>query len=84
MATNIRALADNTLSTGSLTNIYPGGSATVEEGKAVLVKTMRFANPDTSLVAQWTRDEIRQIGPGLYLGKVYWNQKRLMDFALKF
>ena len=39
---------------------------------------------DTSLVAQWIRDEIRQIGPRLYLGKVYWNQKRLMDFALKF
>jgi hypothetical protein len=39
---------------------------------------------DTSLVAQWIRDEIRQIAPGLYLGKVYWNQKRLMDFALKF
>ena len=39
---------------------------------------------DTSLVAQWIRDEIRQIGPGLYLGKVYWSQKRLMDFALRF
>ena len=39
---------------------------------------------DTSLVAQWIRDEIRQIGPGLYLGKVYWSKKRLMDFALKF
>jgi hypothetical protein len=39
---------------------------------------------DTSLVAQWIRDEIRQIGPGLYLGKVYWNKKRLMDFALRF
>ena len=39
---------------------------------------------DTSLVAQWIRDEIRQIGPGLYLGKVYWNKTRLMDFALKF
>ena len=39
---------------------------------------------DTSLVAQWIRDEIRQIGPGLYLGKVYWSQKRLIDFALKF
>ena len=39
---------------------------------------------DTSLVAQWIRDEIRQIGPGLYLGKVYWNEKRLMDFVLKF
>jgi hypothetical protein len=39
---------------------------------------------DTSLVAQWIRDEIRQIGPGLYLGKVYWSHKRLMDFALRF
>ncbi|MBI4523071.1 MAG: hypothetical protein HY695_04565 [Deltaproteobacteria bacterium] len=39
---------------------------------------------DTSLVAQWIRDEIRQIGPGLYLGKVYWEKKRLIDFALKF
>jgi hypothetical protein len=39
---------------------------------------------DTSLVAQWIRDEIRQIGPGLYLGKVYWGKRRLMDFALKF
>jgi hypothetical protein len=39
---------------------------------------------DTSLVAQWIRDEIRQVGPGLYLGKVYWNKKRLIDFALKF
>jgi hypothetical protein len=39
---------------------------------------------DTSLVAQWIRDEIRQIQPGLYLGKVYWSKRRLMDFALKF
>jgi len=39
---------------------------------------------DTSLVAHWIRDEIRQIGPGLYLGKVYWDKKRLIDFALKF
>jgi hypothetical protein len=39
---------------------------------------------ETSLIAQWIRDEIRQIGPGLYLGKVYWDKKRLIDFALKF
>ena len=39
---------------------------------------------DTSYVAHWIRDEIRQIGPGLYLGKVYWDKKRLFDFALKF
>ena len=39
---------------------------------------------ETSLVAHWIRDEIRQIGSGLYLGKVYWDRTRLIDFALKF
>jgi hypothetical protein len=38
----------------------------------------------TSLVAHWVRDEIRLIGPGLYLGKVYWDKDRLIDFCLKF
>ena len=38
----------------------------------------------TSLVAQWIRDEIRQIAPKMYLGKVYWEKKRLIDFALQF
>jgi len=39
---------------------------------------------DTSIIAQWIRDEIREIEPKLYLGKVYWDTKRLIDFALKF
>jgi hypothetical protein len=39
---------------------------------------------ETSLVARWIRDEIRQIGPKIYLGKVYWDKKRLIDFALEF
>src|SRR5712691_1401085 len=39
---------------------------------------------ETSFVAHWIRDEIRQIGAGLYLGKVYWDRTRLIDFALKF
>ena len=39
---------------------------------------------DTSLVAHRIRDEIRQIGPAQYLGKVYWGKKRLIDFALQF
>lgn len=39
---------------------------------------------ETSLVAQWIRDEIRMIAPGLYLGKVYWSHTRLIDFALQF
>lgn len=39
---------------------------------------------DTSTVAQWVRDEIRMIQPGLYLGKVYWEKARLIHFALEF
>lgn len=39
---------------------------------------------ETSLVAHWIRDEIREIEPQIYLGKVYWDKKRLIDFALEF
>ena len=39
---------------------------------------------ETSLVAHWIRDEIREISPGIYLGKVYWGRQRLIDFALQF
>ncbi|HKP25727.1 MAG TPA: hypothetical protein VJV39_17800 [Dongiaceae bacterium] len=39
---------------------------------------------ETSMVAQWIRDEIRLIAPDVYLGKVYWNKSRLIDFALEF
>jgi hypothetical protein len=38
----------------------------------------------TSLVAEHIRDEIRQIGPGMYLGVVYWHKTRTMNFALRF
>jgi len=39
---------------------------------------------ETSLLAHWIRDEIRLIAPRLYLGKVYWSKKRLIDFAIEF
>jgi hypothetical protein len=39
---------------------------------------------DTSLLAQRVRDEIRLIGPNLYLGKVYWDKTRTIDFCLQF
>ncbi|HEY4247362.1 MAG TPA: hypothetical protein VGM64_10930 [Lacunisphaera sp.] len=40
----------------------------------------------TSLLARKIRDEIRLVDPAakLYLGKVWWGQTRLVDFALKF
>lgn len=39
---------------------------------------------DTSLLASHVRDEIRMVEPGVYLGKVYWDKHRLIDFALEF
>jgi len=38
----------------------------------------------TSLVAKHIRDEIRQIGPGAYLGIVYWDDKKTIHFSLQF
>ena len=38
----------------------------------------------TSLLAKHIRDEIRQIGPGMYLGVVFWDQARTINFALQF
>ena len=38
----------------------------------------------TSLIAHWIRDEIREVAPGLYLGIVYWNHDKLINFALTF
>jgi hypothetical protein len=39
---------------------------------------------ETSLVAHWIRDEIRLIDPSFYLGRVYWEKKPLIHFALQF
>jgi hypothetical protein len=39
---------------------------------------------ETSMLAHYVRDEIRLIGPGFYLGKVYWAKDRLIDFCLQF
>ena len=38
----------------------------------------------TSLVAQWIRDEIREVSPGVYLGLVFWEQAKVLHFALDF
>lgn len=43
----------------------------------------------TSLLARAIRDEIREVEPGLYLGKVFWgdrdpDEKALLHFALDF
>jgi len=38
----------------------------------------------TSMVAHWIRDEIRLIAPTRYLGRVYWDKRPLIHFALEF
>jgi len=61
-----------------LAKVYKGPSWL--DGKECIV----LDYSETSAVAHWIRDEIRQIGPGFYLGVVYWEKKRLIDFALQF
>lgn len=36
----------------------------------------------TSFFARKIRDEIREVEPGVYLGKVWWGKTRILDFAL--
>lgn len=38
----------------------------------------------TSLLAKHIRDEIREVSPGVYLGLVYWDEKRTVHFSLEF
>jgi hypothetical protein len=38
----------------------------------------------TSLVAHWIRDEMRLVSPGVYLGIVYWDKTRILNFSLEF
>jgi hypothetical protein len=61
-----------------IARVYKGPS--LLDGKECIV----LDYSDTSLVASHVRDEIRQIEPGLYLGKVYWDKDRLIDFSLDF
>jgi hypothetical protein len=61
-----------------IARVYKGPS--LLDGKECIV----LDYSDTSLVASHVRDEIRQIEPGLYLGKVYWDKARLIDFSLDF
>jgi hypothetical protein len=38
----------------------------------------------TSIVAHWIRDEIREVAPNLYLGVVFWDRGKILNFALEF
>lgn len=58
--------------------------AKVYRGKSWLdgKETIVIDYSKTSLAARLIRDEIREIEPGVYLGKVWWKKKRVLDFAL--
>lgn len=43
-----------------------------------------FDYSHTSLIAHYIRDEIREVAPGIYLGIVYWDKAKLLNFALEF
>jgi hypothetical protein len=61
-----------------IAEVYPGESWF--DGKECIV----LDYSKTSLVAHWVRDEIREISPGLYLGIVFWEHDKLINFALDF
>ena len=56
--------------------VYPGDSWL--DGKPCIV----IDYSKTSILKK-LRDEMRQIQPGLYLGKVFWGKKHVIDFALE-
>ena len=55
------------------------GTSWFDGGKAVIIDYSK-----TSLVAHWIRDEIRLVAPGLYLGVVFWDDTKILNFALRF
>jgi hypothetical protein len=59
--------------------VYVASSWKVPTGEAIILDYSK-----TSLVAFFIRDEIRQVGPGIYLGKVFIGKKHLLDFSLAF
>jgi hypothetical protein len=61
-----------------IANVYKGPSWV--DGKECIV----LDYSKTSLLAHRIRDEIRNIGPRLYMGPVFWDKARLIHFALQF
>jgi hypothetical protein len=61
-----------------LAKVYKGASF-VDEQECIVVDYSQ-----TQPLAPWGRDEIRQIGPHLYLGIAYMGKLKMWDFALAF
>ena len=58
--------------------VYPGPSW-VDGRDCIVLDYSR-----TSLLVHWIRDEIRLVGSGLYLGVVFWERRKILNFALDF
>src|SRR2546425_11533088 len=61
-----------------IARVYPGASWF--DGKPCII----LDYSKTSLIAHWIRDEIREIAPGTYLGLVFWDRTRILNFVLSF
>lgn len=53
------------------------GDSWLDQKEAIIIDYSK-----TSFVARKIRDEIREVQPGMYLGKVWWGRTRVLDFAL--
>lgn len=58
--------------------VYVGESWLDRGTRAIVLDYSR-----TSLVAHWIRDEIREVAPGLWLGKVFVGRWHVLDFTLR-
>jgi hypothetical protein len=56
--------------------VYPGESW-LDQGNTIVIDYSQ-----SWFVARMIRDEIREVAPGLYLGKVFWGRKHVLDFTL--
>ena len=61
-----------------IASVYPGPSWF--DGKPCII----LDYSKTSLIAHWIRDEIREVAPGIYLGLVFWERARILNFVLSF
>lgn len=77
---NQHGILVNKITTFSLTfivaKVYKGPSW-MDDRETIIIDYSK-----TSFFARKIRDEIREVEPGVYLGKVWWGKTRILDFAL--
>lgn len=63
-----------------------GVSATIDLGTSLFDgrPAIVLDYSQSALLARRIRDELRQVGPGLYLGIAWWGEDKVLDFSLQF